>query len=210
MKWIRALKSGQRGFTLLELLVAIPIAALVVAAATAGLMQVVNSKDASTHMYSLRQVQTAGYWVSTDGYQAQRVGDVLGEITVGPNEGFPLKLWWLDPDTNEAHTVTYTLGGTEGSPRTLLRTEVITVDGSETSSTSITVARYLVDYIYDPDTGATIGNATECRVGVVNPAADVNEPSLIFKVTAQVGREPPETRTYNIQLRPELLSQVEI
>jgi prepilin-type N-terminal cleavage/methylation domain-containing protein len=214
VKHFKRFRSGQRGFTLVELLVTIPIVALVVAAATAGIISIVNSKDASTSMYSLRQVQTAGYWVSTDGYQAQLVGDTPGEITVGPDRGFPLRLWWVDPDTSEAHEVVYTLGGTEGGPRTLLRQEVITVDGVQTEDTTITVSRYLVDYSYDPDTGAISGNATECRVGVVlhsdDPYENINEPSLIFRVTAQVGREPPEERTYNIMLRPEILSQVEI
>ena len=211
MKHIKRSKSGQRGFTLVELLVAIPISALVVAAATAGIISIVNSRDAGTSMYSLRQVQTAGYWLSTDGYQAQEVGYTKGEITVGPDRGFPLRLWWLDPDTNEAHNVIYTLGGTEGGPRTLIREESITNDitGSSDNST-LTVARYLVDFTYDPDTGAITGNATECRVGIVNPAQGLNEPSLIFKVTAQVGQEYPEERTYNIMLRPDILSEVEI
>jgi hypothetical protein len=67
------------------------------------------------------------------------------------------------------------------------------------------VARYLVDFVYDPDSGLIIGNATECRLGDPNK----DEAPLVFKVTAQVGREPAEERTYNITLRPELLSQVE-
>ena len=50
MRRIRGFTKDQRGFTFVELLVAIPISALVVFAATAGLMQVINSKDASTLM----------------------------------------------------------------------------------------------------------------------------------------------------------------
>ena len=200
MKYFRGPKSGQRGFTLLELLVAIPISALVVAAATGGLIQVVNSKDASTHMYSLRQVQTAGYWVSTDAYQAQQVGDVPGEITVGANQGFPLVLKWLDPDTGKTHIVTYTLGGTTGEPRTLVREEVIRDDqdpGAEPTTTVMTVASYLVDSIEGTP-------ATEVKEG--DP--DAHQAPLIFKVTSHVGREPTEDRTYDITLRPQMLAQV--
>jgi len=198
MKYFRGRRSGERGFTLIELLVVIPITAVVVAASAGGLIQLVNSKDASTHMYSLRQVQTAGYWVSTDAYQAQQVGTIAGETTVGPNQGFPLVLTRLDPDTNESHLVTYDLVGSAGGPFTLERTEVITnqATGDQTTSQT-TVARYLVDSIEGVP-------ATMIRVGVVN----IGEPPLIFTVTSQVGRERLEERTYNITLRPEALSQV--
>jgi prepilin-type N-terminal cleavage/methylation domain-containing protein len=198
MKYFRGRRSGERGFTLVELLVVIPITAVVVAAAAGGLIQLVNSKDASTHMYSLRQVQTAGYWVSTDAYQAQQVGTIVGETTVGPNQGFPLVLTRLDPDTNESHLVTYDLVGSTGGPLTLERTEVITNQATGDQTTlQTTVARYLVDSIE----GAP---ATMIRVGDVN----IGEPPLIFTVSSQVGREPLEERTYNITLRPEALSQV--
>jgi prepilin-type N-terminal cleavage/methylation domain-containing protein len=198
MKYFRGPKSGQRGFTLIELLVAIPISALVVAAATGGLIQVVNSKDASTHMYSLRQVQTAGYWVSTDAYQAQQVGDVPGEMTVGGNQGFPLVLKWEDPDTNEWHVVTYDLGGTPGESRTLERSEVITNQGTgDQTSATTTVASYLVDSIEGTP-------ATEVKEG--DP--DAHQAPLIFKVTSHVGRERIQERTYDITLRPQMLAQV--
>lgn len=198
MKYINRLRCGQRGFTIVELLVVIPIMAIVVAGATAGLITVLNSGDASTHMYSLRQVQQAGYWVSTDGYQAQ-------EVHIDNTTG-SLFLKWTDPDTQEVHEVTYTLGGLAGEPRTLERYEVIKDDvtGNVTSQGTTTVARYLVDYVYDPDSGMIIDTATEWRLGI--EAED--ETPLIFKVTAQVGLEPAEERTYNITLRPDVIAQV--
>lgn len=189
MKWMRRLRYGQRGFTLVELLVAIPIAGIVVAAATAGVMSVANSKDASTHMFSIRQVQTAGYWVSTDGYQAWPLKDnsepVL-QTRFGADNGFPFRLWWTNSDTQEEHIVTYTLGGTVGGPRTLERHEEIRVGLTVISNTNIIVARYLLD-----STGVT-----------------GNKDAFIFTVTAQVGREPAETRTYNVTLRSQIMGQV--
>lgn len=198
MKYFRGLRSGQRGFTLVELLVAIPISAVVVAAATGGLIQVLDSKDASTHMYALRQVQSAGYWVSTDAYQAQQVGDIPGDITVGPNQGFPLVLKWLDPDTNESHVITYDLLGTPGEPRTLERHEVITNQTTGDQSTVETVvARYLVD---------TVAGIPATQITEGDP--NTGQAPLMFKVTSQVGREPSEERTYDITLRPEMLAEV--
>ncbi len=198
MKYFGRRRSGERGFTLIELLVVIPIGAVVAAAAAGGLIQMFHSQDASAHMYSLRQVQTAGYWVSTDAYQAQQVGTVEGEITLGPNQGFPMVLTWIDPDANESHVVTYDLAGSSGDPLTLERHEVIThqVTGDKTE-TKITVARYLLHTIE----GAP---ATQIREGIPT----LGEPPLVFKVTSQVGREPLEQRTYNITLRPETLAQV--
>ncbi len=94
---------GQRGFTLVELLVAIPVSAIVVAAATAGLMQLLDSKDASAHMLTMRQVQTAGYWMSTDGLQSETVTLTAGDNVTG---GFPLTLVWTNPDDDTRHMVT--------------------------------------------------------------------------------------------------------
>jgi prepilin-type N-terminal cleavage/methylation domain-containing protein len=185
----RLFARSQKGFTLVEILVAIPIAGLVVAAAAAGLIQVLNSKDAGTNMYSLRQVQTAGYWVSHDAYQAQRVGDVLGEITVGANQGFPLRLWWEDLDTGDSHDVEYRLEGASGELLTLWRHELITPVVGEPTTSLTNVARYLLDATTDPP------GVTEVRPG------GVGEAPLVFTVTAKVGREPVESRTYEIKPR---------
>jgi prepilin-type N-terminal cleavage/methylation domain-containing protein len=180
----RILRRGQRGFTLVEILVAIPIAGLVVAAAAAGLIQVLNSKDAGTSMYSLRQVQTAGYWVSHDAYQAQEF-----DVEEDASHGFPLDLEWRDLDTGEFHWVQYYLGGTPGELRTLWRQEVITPQVGEPTTSLTNVARYLLDATTDPP------GVTEVRLG------GAGEAPLVFTVTSQVGREPIETRTYEIKPR---------
>jgi len=70
---MKRIHKEQRGLTLLELLIALPIAALIIAAVTGAIIQLLESSQASNHMIALRQVQTAGYWVSKDGLQAQRV-----------------------------------------------------------------------------------------------------------------------------------------
>jgi hypothetical protein len=128
--------------------------------------------------------------VSTDGYQAQQVGVVPGQITLGPNQGFPLELRWLDVDTNEWHWVTYDLNGAPGELRTLWRDEVITDQTTGDQTTSVTnVARYLLDESTDP-----LG-VTEIRLG------GAGEAPLVFTVTSQVGREPVESRTYEIKPR---------
>jgi prepilin-type N-terminal cleavage/methylation domain-containing protein len=88
----RLIRKDQRGFTLVELLVAIAIAGLITGGITAAIMQVLNiNHRASNHMICVRQVQQAGKEVSKDTLQAQNV-------TAGPSYGFPLTLDWTDMD----------------------------------------------------------------------------------------------------------------
>lgn len=70
MKW---LKGRQKGFTLVELLVAIPIIGLLGLATGAVLIQLLHSDRISHRMAAVRQVQAAGDRVSQDAVQAQQV-----------------------------------------------------------------------------------------------------------------------------------------
>jgi prepilin-type N-terminal cleavage/methylation domain-containing protein len=121
----RNLGRNQKGFTLIELVIAIGISGLIVAAASATLIHIVRSADSSAHMVALRWAQNAGYWVSEDALQAQNV------TPTGPT-GFPLTLYWEEWDGN-SHNITYSLGTTSG--------ELQRSDGA----TNIIVARYLTN-----------------------------------------------------------------
>ena len=165
---------NQKGFTLIELLVVIPIVAVVVAGATAGLIQVLHSRDASARMVALRQVQTAGYWVSTDGLQAE-------SATLTANN-FPLTLVWTDPQNDEMHTVTYTVTGLSGNQKLEREAFVVDTETGATTSTTITVASQL--------TQATCQQQVSAEGQVI----------LIFFAEARVGQET-ESRTYDIKPR---------
>ncbi len=100
------LKRNQRGFTLIELMIAVAIGSLVTGAATMTISQVfTGSARSSNHMIAVRQVQNAGYWVSRDAQMAQTV------VTTGAT-GFPLTLTWIEWD-GTVNEVTYTLTGGE-------------------------------------------------------------------------------------------------
>ena len=178
-------RAGQRGFTLLELLVTIPIAGLLMAAGTAGVIQLLNSRDASAHMLALRQVQTAGFWVSRDGLQAET-------ITIDSSvSGFPVTFIWTDysSPTEDVHQVVYTLVDmTGGGQKQLQRAETI---GGGNSSTTI-VARYLL-----ASTGASDNVNTSCRW------QDASEDAFIFRVTARVADQPVQSRDYEVMPRPQ-------
>ncbi len=184
MKWLRG---KQKGFTLVELLVAIPIIA-VVAAAVAGItIQTLRSNRISADTLAVRYAQQAGDWVSKDGIQAQSATGV----STGVGSGIPFTLKWsfwdtgTSPPVNDTHTVSYSLQDTPSSSlKRLVRCEVVTdKDGIETKNTTITVAE------------GVDSSATTCRW------QDSGQKTFIFTVTIVVGQET-QTRSYQISPRP--------
>ena len=88
----RLIHKDQKGFTLLELLIAFAITALITTGITMAISQTfTGSTRSSNHMVAVRQVQEAGYWVSYYAYNAQN-------LTITGNSGFPLILRWVDFD----------------------------------------------------------------------------------------------------------------
>jgi prepilin-type N-terminal cleavage/methylation domain-containing protein len=76
-------KSNQRGFTLIELIIAIAIVAFVTGGVVTALFQVFNvNKLNSDHLAATRQVQNAGFWISQDSQMAQivRTDDDIGTV----------------------------------------------------------------------------------------------------------------------------------
>lgn len=98
--------NNQRGFTLIELMVAIAITALITGGIASAIFQVFNVNTLnSNQMFAIRQVQNAGYWISQDSQMGQT-------ITPGAVDGFPLDLSWTDWD-GVLHEVTYDITGDE-------------------------------------------------------------------------------------------------
>ena len=168
---------NEKGFTLIELLVAIPIAGIVVLASTAGIIQLMHSRDIDAGVLAIRQVQTAGSWVMRDGVQAQ-------EVIINPDDGFPLVLKWTRYDTNQSYEVSYSLvpAGT-GGLMNLQRTE--TVNGGN-PSTHI-VGQYLV----------VDGGSTSCWW---EPVQSGLPREFTIRLTADVG-QTREFREYTVKPR---------
>lgn len=100
------INKGQKGLTMLELLMAFAVTGIISSGVTATLYQMVTgSARTNNHMAAVKQVQHAGYWVSRDAQVAQDVDD-------NPAGGEFLILSWTDWNDTE-HTITYTLEGTE-------------------------------------------------------------------------------------------------
>jgi len=109
---------NERGFTLVELIIAIAITAIITTGVTMTIFQVfTGNARSSNHMIAVRQVQNAGYWVSHDAQMAQLV------VTTGVS-GFPLILTWTDWDGTE-HQVTYDIVNGDELKRSEGATETI-------------------------------------------------------------------------------------
>ncbi|MBI2934353.1 MAG: hypothetical protein HYY29_02160 [Chloroflexi bacterium] len=133
---------GERGVGVLELQVAIAIAALIAIGATIATWQLIKYAPASAdRMTASRQIQTAAYWISRDAESAQRV--TISTLT------YPdfLVLGWTsynyDGEGAVAHTVTYSFDGVYNGVGRLVRTHITSSGVDE----QVTVAEHIY---YDP------------------------------------------------------------
>ena len=175
---MKKVTKGQRGITLIELIIAIAIAGLITGGITFAIMQILTiNTRASNHMVAVRQVQQAGKEVSKDALQSQP-----NAINASPSGGNFLILGWTDWEGQE-NVVVYALNSTPSSPdlRRLERTHTVSFNGTIQSTAHSVVAEYI-----DPDQTSFV------------PAGD----AFIFTVTATVG-DQSETRIYEIQPRPD-------
>jgi len=168
------MKLGEKGYTYIELIVAITIAALVAAAASMAIFQVLkNSERNSNHMTAVLQLQNAGYWISRDTQMAQSV--TADELT---SPDF-LILSWTDGDSGDECQVVYTLEDMpEAGLKALMRNQ--SINGGESSTT------FIAQYI-DSDS-----EKSKC---------EFISGTLSLTITAKVGDGPQmesETRTYQL------------
>jgi prepilin-type N-terminal cleavage/methylation domain-containing protein len=193
-KW---LKGSENGFTLVELLVAIPIIGLLGLAMGGVLIQLLRSDRITQGMTAVRQVQAAGDRVSQDGVQAQYVTFGADNMT-SPSWYLNLS-WtgeWMDDSGDfvlRSENVTYTLVPFNGQYN-LQRHEIsqITVGTAAPTNTDLTsiVGRYLDR------------SQMSCQWEDINGDGELEEITFAFKVVSVVGTKTEE-RTYNITPRPQ-------
>ena len=172
---LASIHNDQKGFTLLELIIAIAIAGLITAGITVAIMQIMTiNHRASNHMVAVRQVQQAGKEVSKDALQCQNV-------TCGADSGFPLTLNWTDWE-GANYTVVYTFQTMPSSPDLMMLQRSQSINGTPQTPAPLTVAEHI-----DSEQTNCVWNATAG--------------TLVFKVTARLGTEI-ETRIYEIEPRP--------
>lgn len=169
--------SNQKGFTLVELVMAMAVTAIIAGAVTTVIYQVFNmNARSSNHMVAVRQVQNAGYWVSHDAQMAQSTNVTGADFLV---------LKWTDWN-NGQNQVTYTLENASGGVKNLRRTYSIDSGSGPVVQTNSLVGQY-------------INPATPRPVFASN--------KLTFTIIATVGtgsKAVSETRIYEVKPRPGL------
>jgi len=100
------MRHREKGFSLIEMLVALGIVAAVIASITMTVTTLLmNAQQPSTQQILLQQVKSAGYWIPRDINMANDV------ILSGPN-GFPFTVNIpVDQDENHNYTVDYLFDG---------------------------------------------------------------------------------------------------
>jgi len=185
---MKKLHKDQRGFTLLELLIAILLTGIITGSISMTILQVFNMNTrTSNHMTAVRQVQHAGFWVSPDVQMAQ------GVVT-GGSPGVLLTLTWNEGGTGIPHEVIYTLVDMSGGLQILWREHYIDIGSGPELDSTTKVAEYIdpteTYCCCDCDGDGDCDDNCNCDAKVV-----------IFTVTANVGGQS-ETREYEVKPRP--------
>jgi len=177
------MKRNQKGFTVIELAVAVAIIALIGSAAATTTFQVIaGAERSSDHMAAVWQVQNAGYWI---GHDAQMAEDVVVDNLEYPNF---LVLTWTekdyDKDDSTYHSVTYFFEDLSNGVGKLKRDHRSSAGANQCSLVAECI-------YYDPD---DLDNTSK---------ASYQSPVLTVKLTAIFG-EAQESREYQITKRPNL------
>lgn len=103
---IGKLSKNERGFTLIEILVALAISGIVVSAIASTIFQVADMKARETsHITAVNEMENAVHWITRDTMMAQNV------TTTDP-DGFPLILTWVEWN-GTSYEVVYSTQGKE-------------------------------------------------------------------------------------------------
>ncbi len=124
------MKSGEKGFTLVELLVSLAITVLITAAAGAALFQVFQASSRNNdYMTAVRQVENAGFWISRD---AQMANSVTTNTTL---PDFLVINWteWITATSANYHSATYFFDGLANGIGSLKRNHWSTAGDNQTT-----------------------------------------------------------------------------
>ncbi len=175
------MKCGQKGYSLIELLVALPIMGLASVAAGSAIFQIMNNTESANDRISVvRQVENAGYWISGDAQMA-----LVATTTANLTDPNFLVLNWIEWDDDLDpiyHSSTYFFTDVTDGIGTLKRNHVSTTGDNQT----IQIAQYIY---YDPADIANTSNASY-QSAVLN-----------VKITAIID-QTRESKEYNIKHRP--------
>lgn len=171
---------NEKGYTLIELAVAVAIIVIISGAASIAIFQVMKGTNTNnSHMNAVREVQTAGYWISRDAGMAQ------GIYTDNLTSPVFLAFSWTQFDDENVkiyHTANYSFAGLNDGIGNLKRTYV--------SSSGANEQTLIATHIYYAPTDVDDTSKAEYQA-----------PLLTLRLTSVVD-DAIETREYNIKNRP--------
>ncbi len=178
------MKRGERGFTLIELLLVVGLVGLISGAAGVTTVQVLTvTKRSNDHTIAIRQVQTAGHWISNDALMAANV-----VVDDDPQTAEFLTFTWTEWGYDEEsiyHEVTYFF-------EDLSADGIGTLKRTHWSSAGTDKQTLIAEHIYyTPD----VPENTDTE-------AEYTTPVLTLQVVASLG-EATEIRKYTIWRRSE-------
>ena len=176
------MRRSEKGYTLIELIVAVAIIVLVSGAATVTIFQVLKGTEANnSHMNAVRQVQNAGYWIIRDAGMAQSIDT---ENLTSPD--FLVFNWteWDDENEEIYHSATYSFEDLTDGIGKLKRSHWSSAGTNEQTL----VAQHIYYTPADPD------NTSK---------ADYQAPVLTLQIASLVD-EVREIREYRIKHRPNI------
>jgi len=174
------MRRGERGYTLIELVVAVSITVLVSASASIAIYQISKGTEANnTHMNAVRQVQNAGYWICRDARMAQSID--TDNLTL---PDFLVFNWteWDDENEKIYHSANYFLEGLTDSIGTLKRIHWSSAGANEETL----IATHIYYAPADPD---------------ATTKAEYQAPVLTLQLTS-IFEDTMEIREYRINNRP--------
>jgi len=177
----RRLNNNQKGFTLVELLAAIAITAVIAPAVTAAIYQLYSVYAQVTNRITVNnQVANAVQWITSDSQMAQK-------ITVENGTTPDLRLNFLQYSwDNSVYNITYTITNDNQMQREYTKTYALGT-GIPPEQSTIVVARYV-------DTGNT-----SCSFNSINPTSS-DFGILTFQITARIEGFKGDTATSRIQV----------
>ena len=173
------MKRSERGFALIELIIATAIIALVVGAASMAVFQVVTATERNNdHMTAVRQTQNAGYWISRDTLMAQNI--VTGDDPETPELEF-ITLNWTNWENGDIHEIVYIFEDMLDGLKKLKRHHLThDADGGEIGNEMTLVAEYIDSASFSQQDGtweltvqARSGTETETREYEVSPRVNI-------------------------------------
>lgn len=153
------IKSEQRGFTLLELLISIGILGIVTPLLALALFQILTFTERGRAGFeALADTRNASTWMSQDIVMAQGTDLVVGTPIADPDCGAPVGFTWTDyfDDRDTDHEVTYCLDGND-LKRTYDDAELVIARN---------IASVTFEAIAEGEISVTIKSAPENRFGV--------------------------------------------